>query len=163
MSAAEGEPEGIGAKADIILDAVAAIIEQPMAPRFSTDLKRFKASLDGDAPRRGDVAAHRQGGRRSQSPCTERHINVHDVLKARSGLDARRSRSWQCMARIPRLSSAFDSDCELSRRGTCFRHRTWTRRLAGFVSNTARLKKTSGNDILNSKVHVLRNISNDKF
>ncbi len=39
MSAAEGEPEGIGAKADIILDAVAAIIEQPVTPRSSFDLK----------------------------------------------------------------------------------------------------------------------------
>ncbi len=50
MSAAEGEPEGIGAKADIIPDAVAAIIEQQMTARSSIDLKKFKASLDGDAP-----------------------------------------------------------------------------------------------------------------
>ncbi len=53
MSAAEGEPEGIGAKADNILDAFAAIIEQQMTPRSSIDLKKFKASLDGDAPPAG--------------------------------------------------------------------------------------------------------------
>ncbi len=53
MSAAEGEPEGIGAKANIIPDAVAAIIEQHLTPRSSIDLKTFKASLDGDAPPAG--------------------------------------------------------------------------------------------------------------
>ncbi len=53
MSATGGEPEGIGAKADNIPDAVAAIIEQQMAPRSSIDLKKFKASLDGDAPPAG--------------------------------------------------------------------------------------------------------------
>ncbi len=53
MSAAEGEPEGIGAKADITPDAFAAIIEQQMTPRPGIDLKRFKASLDGDAPPAG--------------------------------------------------------------------------------------------------------------
>ncbi len=31
-------------------DAVPAIIEQQMTPRSSVDLKKFKASLDGDAP-----------------------------------------------------------------------------------------------------------------
>ena len=49
-SGAGGEPEGIGAKADITPDAVAAIIEQIMTPRSSIDLKKFNASLDGDAP-----------------------------------------------------------------------------------------------------------------
>ncbi len=43
----------IGAKADIIPDAVAAIIEQQMTPRPGIDLKKFKASLDGDAPPAG--------------------------------------------------------------------------------------------------------------
>ncbi len=43
-------------------------------------------------------------------------------------MTSRRSRPWQCMARIPRLSSAFDSDCELFRRGTYFRRRNWPRR-----------------------------------
>ncbi len=53
MSATGGEPEGIGAKADNIPDAVAAIIEQQMTPRSGIDLKKFKASLDGDAPPAG--------------------------------------------------------------------------------------------------------------
>ncbi len=53
MSAVEGEPEGIGAKADIIPDAVAAIIEQQMALRPSIDLMKFKVSLEGDAPPAG--------------------------------------------------------------------------------------------------------------
>ncbi len=43
MSAAGGEAEGIGAKADNNPDAVAAIIEQQMTPRSSIDLKKFKA------------------------------------------------------------------------------------------------------------------------
>ncbi len=53
MSAAAGEPEGIGAKADNIPDAVPAIIEQQMTPRPGIDLKKFKASLDADAPPAG--------------------------------------------------------------------------------------------------------------
>ncbi len=52
-SGAEGEPEGISAKADNIPDAVAAIIAQQMTPRSSIDLKKFNASLDGDAPPAG--------------------------------------------------------------------------------------------------------------
>ena len=66
MSAAEGEPEGIGAKADITPDAFAAIIEQQMTPRPSIDLKKFKASLDGDAPPAGLGKALQQGTLKSQ-------------------------------------------------------------------------------------------------
>ena len=53
MSAAEGEPEGISAKADNIPDAFATIIEQQMTLRPGIDLKKFNASLDGDAPPAG--------------------------------------------------------------------------------------------------------------
>ncbi len=66
MSAAAGEPEGIGAKADITPNAVAAIIEQQMTSKSGIDLKKFKASLDGDAPPAGLGKALQQGTLKSQ-------------------------------------------------------------------------------------------------
>ncbi len=66
MSATGGEPEGIGAKADNIPDAVVAIIEQQMIRRSGIDLKKFKASLDGDAPPAGLGKALQQGTLKSQ-------------------------------------------------------------------------------------------------
>ena len=55
-----------GPSSPVTPDAVAAIIEQPMAPKPGIDLKRFKASLDGDAPPAGLGKALQQGTLKSQ-------------------------------------------------------------------------------------------------
>ncbi len=77
MSAVGDRADEISAKADITPDAVAAIIEQPITPSSGIDLKKFNASLDGDAPPAGLGTALQQGTLKSQEALSKED----DVLR----------------------------------------------------------------------------------
>ncbi len=110
MCAAGGEPEGIGAKADITPDAVAAIIGQQMTARSSIDLRKFKASLDGDAPPAGLGKAlqalwyqakgdWKRAHRLAQAQDDKNSAWVHGYLHRINGKKARASRWYRSAGR----------------------------------------------------------------
>ncbi len=91
-------------------DAVAAIIEQQMTPRSGIDLKKFKASLDGDAPPAGIGKAlqalwYRAKGdwkrahRLAQAQDDKNSAWVHGYLHRIKGKKARASRWYRSAGR----------------------------------------------------------------
>ncbi len=121
-SGAGGEPEGIGAKADITPDAVAAIIEQPMTPRSSIDLKKFKTSLDGDAPPAGLGKAlqalwyqakgdWKRAHRLAQAQDDKNSAWVHGYLHRVEGDNANAGYWYRCAGK-PRSSAPLEKEWE---------------------------------------------------
>ncbi len=122
MSATGGEPEGIGAKADITPDAFAAFIEQQMAPGPSVDLKKFKASLgwgrSTSRPREGVAGAvyqakgdWKRAHLLAQAQDDKNSAWVHGYLHRIEGDNANAGYWYRCAGK-PHSSAPLDKEWE---------------------------------------------------